>query len=67
LPGLLDSVTGLFVKDDRVGAAALAYGGDIESYEDGYVESAGNQHVNSRYFMNPGTKVEIDYALTDAR
>ncbi|MGI6388637.1 MAG: hypothetical protein ACOX7Q_00335 [Kiritimatiellia bacterium] len=60
-------MTGLFVKDDRVGAAALAYGGDIESYEDGYVESAGNQHVNSRYFMNPGTKVEIDYALTDAK
>jgi len=66
LPGLRDSVTGLFVKDDRVGAAALASGGDIESYEDGYVESAGNQHVNSRYFMNPGTKVEIDYALTVA-
>ncbi|MDD2349506.1 MAG: hypothetical protein PHS50_14755, partial [Kiritimatiellae bacterium] len=23
--------------------------------------------MNSRYFMNPGTKVEIDYALTDAK
>ncbi len=66
VPGLRDAVTGVFVKDDRVGAAALAYGGDIESHEDGYVESAGGQGVNSRYFMNPGTKVEIDYALTDA-
>ncbi len=66
VPGLHDAVTGTFVKDDRTGAAALAYGGDIESYEDGYVESAGGQCVNSRYFMNPGTKVEIDYALTDA-
>ena len=66
VPGLRDSETGIFVKDDRVGAAALAYGGDIESHEDGYVESAGGQCVNSRYFMNPGTKVEIDYALTDA-
>jgi hypothetical protein len=66
VPGLRDAVTGTFVKDDRAGAAALAYGGDIASYEDGYVESAGGQGVNSRYFMNPGTKVEIDYALTDA-
>ncbi len=66
VPGLRDAVTGVFVKDDRVGAAALAYGGDIESHEDGYVESAGGQYVNSRYFMGPGTKVEIDYALTDA-
>ena len=66
VPGLRDAVTGAFVKDDRAGAAALAYGGDIEAHEDGYVESAGGQCVNSRYFMNPGTKVQIDYALTDA-
>ncbi|HRT22311.1 MAG TPA: hypothetical protein P5318_19550, partial [Candidatus Hydrogenedentes bacterium] len=66
VPGLRDAVTGVFVKDDRVGAAALASGGDIEEHEDGFVQSAGGQGVNSRYFMNPGTKVEIDYALTDA-
>jgi hypothetical protein len=66
VPGLRDAVTGTFVKDDRAGAAALAYGGDIEEHEDGFVQSAGGQGVNSRYFMNPGTKVEIDYALTVA-
>ena len=66
VPGLRDAVTGVFVKDDRVGAAALASGGDIEEHEDGFVQSAGGQGVNSRYFMNPGTKVEIDYALTVA-
>ncbi|HPS08920.1 MAG TPA: hypothetical protein PLG22_15435 [Kiritimatiellia bacterium] len=66
VPGLRDAVTGAFVKDDRAGGAALAYGGDIEELEDGFVQSAGTQCVNSRYFMNPGTKVEIDYALTVA-
>jgi len=43
VPGLRDAVTGVFVKDDRVGAAALAYGGDIEEHEDGFVQSAGGR------------------------
>ncbi len=43
VPGLRDAVTGTFVKDDRAGAAALAYGGDIEEHEDGFVQSAGGR------------------------
>ena len=66
--GLLDSQTDTFLYDTRApGAGAFAYGGDIKTVaDDGYVESDGNEFVNSRYHVNPATKIEVDYAFTDA-
>lgn len=34
--------------------------------EDAYLESSGGTGINSRYFFNPKSRVEVDYALTDA-
>ncbi|MGN0833171.1 MAG: hypothetical protein ACI4RD_05935 [Kiritimatiellia bacterium] len=64
---LYDAATGTALQDDR--GNALAWGGDIEELpEDGYVQSNGSslQGINSRFCWQPGAKVEIDYALTDA-
>ena len=64
---LYDEATGLTLQDDR--GKALAYGGDIETLpEDGYVQSDGSklQGINSRFFWQPGARVEVDYALTDS-
>ena len=64
---LYDAATGMTLQDDR--GRALASGGDIETLpEDGYVQSNGSalQGVNSRFFWQPGAKLEVDYALTDA-
>ena len=66
-PGLYDLVNGGFIKDDRLPEMRLNYGGDImELPDDGYVESDGTVGVNSRYFFNPKSRIEVDYALTDA-
>ena len=65
--GLYDRKRGTFHADDRVPAKNFAYGGDImEVPDDGYVESDGGAGVNSRYFFNPKSRIEVDYALTDA-
>ena len=66
--GLYDENAGVLVADDRDGHA-LAYGGDIETLPaDGYVQSNGSsiQGINSRFFWQPGAKVEVDYELTDS-
>ena len=66
-PGLYDLVNGGFIKDDRLPEMRLNYGGDImELPDDGYVASDGTVGVNSRYFFNPKSRIEVDYALTDA-
>ncbi len=64
--GLYDRKRGTFHADDRVPAKNFAYGGDImEIPDDGYVQSDGTVGVNSRYFFNPKSRIEVDYALTD--
>lgn len=63
---LYDEATGMTLQDDR--GRALAFGGDIETLpEDGYVQSNGSsiQGINSRFFWQPGARVDVDYALTD--
>ena len=65
--GLYDRTRGTFHTDDRVPAKNFAHGGDIlEVPDDGYVASDGTAGVNSRYFFNPKSRIEVDYALTDA-
>ena len=60
--GLRDSVTDTFVIPSS--GDALANGGDIEAEEDaGYVQLASNTALNSRFFIDPTAKVEIDYAF----
>jgi hypothetical protein len=65
--GLYDSTTGDFLYDVRATPKAFTYGGDIlELEDDPYIESNGTSWMNSRFFMNPGAKVEMDYALVGA-
>ena len=33
--------------------------------EDAYLESSGGTGINSRYFFNPKSRVEVDFAMTD--
>ena len=64
--GMYDTVTEEFLYDVRNNPKAFTYGGDIlELEDDAYIESTGTSWMNSRFFMNPGAKVEMDYALTD--
>ena len=64
--GMYDTVTEEFLYDVRNNPRAFTYGGDIlELEDDAYIESTGTSWMNSRFFMNPGAKVEMDYALTD--
>ena len=63
--GLYDRVRGTFHANNNA-LANFAYGGDImEIPDDGYVQSDGTVGVNSRYFFNPKSRIEVDYALTD--
>ena len=47
-------------------AMILALGAGALRAEDAYLESSGGTGINSRYFFNPKSRVEVDYALTDA-
>ena len=59
--GLYDQTTGDFLYDVRATPKAFSYGGDIlELEDDPYIESNGTSWMNSRFFMNPGAKVEMD-------
>lgn len=64
-PGLRDTVTGLFVSDDRGNSEALKYGGDIEVGDDPYIASNGKCAVNARHHFGPKTKFEVDCAFTE--
>ena len=68
-PCLRDSVNGTFALDPRKGAAALAYGGDIEEVGGGYIQLAatsGNIGLNTGYKMKATSRVELDCALASA-
>ena len=47
-------------------AMILTFGACALRAEDAYLESSGGTGINSRYFFNPKSRVEVDYALTDA-
>ena len=62
--GFHELMTGKFVMDSRAGGAAqpLSAGGDIATFEEGYVESDGTTGINTGYRMKPSSRVEVDYA-----
>ena len=66
--GMYDQTTGEFLYDVRNSPmATFEYGGDIlELEDDAYIQSDGTSFMNSRFFVNPGAKVEMDYALVGA-
>lgn len=64
-PGLRDTMTGLFVSDDRGNSAAFKYGGDIEVGDDPYIASSGTCAVNLRHHFGPKTKYELDFAVPE--
>lgn len=67
MAGMYDLTTGEFLYDIRSASQAFEYGGDIlELEDDAYIESDGTSFMNSRFVMNPGAKVEMDYALVGA-
>ena len=47
-------------------AIIVALGADALRAEDAYLESSGGTGINSRYFFNPKSRIEVDFALTDA-
>ena len=54
------------MKKLMLAMALTAFGACALWAEDGYLESSGGTGINSRYFFNPKSRVEVDYALTDA-
>ena len=66
--GLLDSVTGAFLSDERTPYATtrFKYGGDIETVEDDpYIESTGTQRIETGYKAGPNTRIEADFAWAE--
>ena len=49
-----------------VGGNALTYGGDIMTINDGYIESTGEQYIDTGYRAKGTSRVEIDIAFVDA-
>ena len=69
VPCLRDTVTDRFALDPRAGAAALAYGGDIEEVGHGYIRLAatsGAVGLFTGYKMKATSRVELDAALGSA-
>ena len=68
-PGFYDTVTGDFFSNKPSTSAAFTYGGDVLELEDDtpYVESDGSffSTVDTRYFPNNKTKVEVDFHETE--
>ncbi|MBR1837710.1 MAG: hypothetical protein IJ783_10545 [Kiritimatiellae bacterium] len=63
--GFRDAITGTFLYDTRTsGAGTFAYGGDIPTDDDPYVESDGTSGINTGIVASPGLKVELDYAMS---
>ena len=65
--GLVDTVTGTFLYGTRPGGGPFTGGGNIlELEDDPYIENTGSGQINTRFFMAPDMKVEVDYALVGA-
>lgn len=66
ITGMFDQKTGEFIYDARNSPMAFSSGGDIlELEDDPYVENTGSGQINTRFFMAPDTKVDVDYALVE--
>ena len=67
-PGFYDTETGDFFSNKPSTSAAFTYGGDVlELEDDPYIESDGSAYsvVDTRYFPNNRTKVEVDFQETE--
>lgn len=63
--GLYDRVGGLFLASGTTDTD-LGYGGDVLALDDDpYVESTGDQVLNTGIYMDNTTRMEIDFALTE--
>ena len=49
----------------RVAAVGIAVLVALSAFGEPYIETDGSQYVNTGYFVNPKTRVEMDYALLD--
>ena len=68
IPGMRDTLTGAFVegKDYSGGGSLLAYGGAITGERDAYIQSAGTANISTGHKMNGYSRVEVDFALSEA-
>ena len=65
--GMYDRTTGEFIYDVRNSPKEVfTYGGDIlELEDDAYIENTGAGAINTRFYLAPDAKVEVDYALVE--
>ena len=68
VPGLRDCLTGTFRpgSDKADGGNLLAYGGTITGERDAYIQSAGTANISTSHKMNGYSRVEVDFALSEA-
>ena len=60
--GFKDIVGGDFVTVSA-GQGSLAYGGDVRCETDAYVESDGTQVLNTQYYANSKSRIEMDFQM----
>ena len=76
LPRIRDGIVGLydvhgdggFIYDSRLPQEdeyLLGYGGDIETLDDGYIESLGTSAINTRFIPTDDCRFEIDFRYLD--
>lgn len=68
IPGMRDKLTGAFIdgKDYSGSGKLLAYGGAIAGERDAYIQSAGTANISTGHKMNGYSRVEVDFALSEA-
>ena len=68
IPGMRDNLTGTFIegKDYSGGGNLLAYGGTITGERDAYLESNGTTGLNTGCRIKGTSRIEFDFALTEA-
>ena len=66
-PGLRDVKTGTFCPGkEKGGSSPIAYGGTITGERDAYIQSAGTANISTGHKMNGSSRVEVDFALSEA-